>query len=239
VTGVGQPNVTPSDGSDLRLSKLVSVADEGIMADLPQWLRDPLLAAVIAALGYVAKLLIEEVSRWHTRRSARRARLVALQSQLLATRRVFEIQNELVQGLCSEIKAANPDIRVSSYDEILAAGYPRLDERQKLVHGLIRAYTINAMGPLNRSMIEWLASDTYFKGQPGTGAPGDLPSNLQTLEAHLLLWRAKYEVWIPEKPERAIVYMADEQRHGVGFPTGIETLIARVTGGPVKVARTQ
>jgi hypothetical protein len=43
------------------------------MADLPQWLRDPLLAAVIAALGYVAKLLIDEVSRWQTR-----ARLVAL-----------------------------------------------------------------------------------------------------------------------------------------------------------------
>ena len=66
------------------------------MADVPQWLRDPLLAAVIAALGYVAKLLIEEVTRWQARRSERRARLVALQSQLLATRRVFEIQNELV-----------------------------------------------------------------------------------------------------------------------------------------------
>jgi hypothetical protein len=207
------------------------------MADLPQWLRDPLLAAVIAALGYVAKLLIDEVSRWQTRRSERRARLVALQSQLIASKRVFEIQNELVRGLCKEIEAANSDIRGSSYDEVLVADYPRLDQRQKLVHGLIRAYTINAIRPLNLGMIEWLASDTHFKGQPGTGAPDDLASNLQTLEAHLLLWRAKYEFWIPDKPERAIVYMADEQQHGVGFPTGIEVLIARVTGGPVKVAK--
>src|SRR5262245_62782631 len=101
------------------------------MIDLPQWLRDPLLAAVIAALGYVAKLLIEEVARWQTRRSQRLATLVALQSQLLASRRVFEIQNKLVEELCAEIEAANPDIRGSSYDEVLAAGYPRLDQQQK------------------------------------------------------------------------------------------------------------
>src|SRR5262249_59899007 len=126
---------------------------------------------------------------------------------------VFEIKNERVRELCKKIGAETPGIRGSSYDEILARGYPRLDERQKLMHGLIRAYTINAMRPLNLGMIEWLTADTYFKGQPGTGTPDDLASNLQTLEAHLLLWRAKYEFWIPEKPERAIVYMADEQQH--------------------------
>jgi hypothetical protein len=59
----------------------------------------------------------------------------------------------------------------------------------------------------------------------------------QSADARSVLWRAKYEFWIPDKPERAIVYMADEQQHGVGFPTGIEVLIARVTGGPVKVAK--
>jgi hypothetical protein len=79
-------------------------------------------------------------------------------------------------------------------------------------------------------MIDWLASDTYFKGRTGKGTVADLARELQTLEAHLLLWRAKYDFWIPGRPERAIVFMADEREHGIGFPTGIEVLIARLTG---------
>jgi hypothetical protein len=202
----------------------------------PEWLRTPLIAAVIAALGYVAKLAIEELSRWRSIRRERRANLVALQSLLLASKRVFEIQNDLVRRLCSEIEATHPDL-TGPYDEVLASAYTRMDERQKLIHGLIRAYTINAMRPLNLAMIDWLARDTHFKGHAATGSADDLASNLQTLEAHLLLWRAKYEFWIPDKPARAIVYMLDESEHGVGFPTGIEQLIERVTGGPIRRSR--
>jgi hypothetical protein len=209
------------------------------MAEFPQWVMAPLLAAVIAALGYVAKLLIEEVIQWRARRSERQSKLLALQSQLLAARVVFEIQNGLAVGLCEEIEAENPDLRGLLYDEVLAAGYPQLNERQKREHGVIRAYTVHAMRPLNMGMIEWLAADTYFKGQRGTGANDDLASKLHKLEAHLLLWRAKYEFWIPKKPERVLVYMADENQHGAEFPKGIEELIARVTGVPVKVAKTQ
>jgi hypothetical protein len=203
------------------------------MDSFPEWLGTPLIAAVIAALGYVAKLAIEALARWRSIRRERRSNLVALQSLLLASKRVFEIQNELVRGLCGELETAHPDLR-GPYDEILANGHPRMNEQQKLVHGLIRAYTVNALRPLNTAMIDWLAKDTYFKGQAAMGSADDLASNLQTLEAHLLLWRAKYEFWIPDKPERAIVYMLDEREHGIGFPTGIEQLVAKVTGGPVR-----
>jgi hypothetical protein len=197
----------------------------------PEWFRTPLIAAIIAALGYVAKLAIEELSRWRSIGRERRSNLVALQSLLLASKRVFEIQNELVRRLSNEIEATHPDL-TGPYDEILASAYTRMDERQKLIHGLIRAYTMNAMRPLNLAMIDWLARDTHFKG-----STDDLASNLQTLEAHLLLWRAKYEFWIPDKPERAIVYMLDESEHGIGFPMGIEGLIERVTGGPIRRSR--
>ncbi len=202
---------------------------------MPEWLWTPLIGAVIAALGYVAKLAVEELALRRAIRRERRSKLVALQSLLLASKRVFEIQNKLIRRLCHEIESENPQLS-GPYDEVLASGYPRMNERQKLDHGLIRAYTTNAMHPLNLAMIDWLATDTYFKGQAGTGSPDDLASNLQTLEAHLLLWRAKYTFWIPDKPERAIVYMADENEQGVGFPTGIEDLIMKVTGGPVRTA---
>jgi len=45
------------------------------------------------------------------------------------------------------------------------------------------------------------------------------------LQAHLLLWLAKYEIWIPASPEHALVYLADEKEHGVGFPRGLDELV--------------
>ena len=36
-----------------------------------------------------------------------------------------------------------------------------------------------------------------------------------------MLWHAKYEAWIPNHPEHALVYMADEKHHGLGFPGAI------------------
>ena len=199
----------------------------------PAWLGAPVVAAVFAALGYVSKLLIEEFTKWRSRHYERRSKLVVLQSLLLASRRVYEIQNELVRQLYGDLPEMYRGVG-KSFDEVFAATYPEMKEQHKLMHGLIRAYTIHAMRPLNQAMIDWLAADTYFKGQAGSGSTEDLASNLQTLEAHLLLWRAKHDFWIPDRPERAIVYMADERAHGVGFPTGIEAVIAKKTGGPIK-----
>ena len=49
-----------------------------------------------------------------------------------------------------------------------------------------------------------------------------LAAELVKLESHLLLWIAKYKAWIPEHNEHALVYMADENEHGLGFPSGID-----------------
>ncbi len=204
------------------------------MVSLPEWLGTPLIGAVIAALGYVSKLAIDGLSKWKTVRRERRAKLVALQSFLLASKTVFDIQNALVERLCREIHNAHPDVD-GTYDRILAAGYALLDERQKLEHGLIRNYTSNCLHPLNVEMINWLSADTYFKGAGKKGKTKKLSSALQRLEAHLILWRAKYEFWIPSKPEHAIVYMADEEGHGISFPKGIEALVAEITGGTIEL----
>ena len=55
-----------------------------------------------------------------------------------------------------------------------------------------------------------------------------LGQQLNTLDAHLLLWLAKYETWIPEHPDNALVYLADEEQHGVPFPHGIEDTVGDV-----------
>jgi hypothetical protein len=201
---------------------------------VPEWLGTPLVAALIAATGYVVKLVIDGVSNWNRQRRERRAKLVALQSFLLASGAVYGIQITLIRSLCAEIQEAHPEIN-GGYDQILAAGYPLLNERQKLRHGLIRNYTIHCLYPLNVEMINWLSADTFFKGAGKEGSWKYLSIALQQLEAHLILWRAKYKFWIPDKPERAIVFMADEEHEGIGFPVGIEALIRAVTGGKLQL----
>jgi hypothetical protein len=119
---------------------------EATLDNYSQCLLNPLLVGVLAGLGYVAKLIIEAAAQCRRRGLQRQARLVTLQSQLLASRKVFEIQHELVKQLSHEIKNVKLDICESTYDEILAAGYPHLDDQQKLVHGLIRAYRSTRYG---------------------------------------------------------------------------------------------
>ena len=48
------------------------------------------------------------------------------------------------------------------------------------------------------------------------------------LEIHLLLWRAKFEYWIPNNPEHCVVYMADEKKHGLGFPPKTDDAVETV-----------
>lgn len=200
------------------------------MPHVPEGVEAALFGAVIAAVGYVGKLLIETGVKWNANRLARRARLVDLLSLLLASKKAFEIQNELVFRLCEKIRSGHPAID-GPYDEVLAQGYPLLDEQQKLEHGLIRHYTTDCIHPLNLQTVDWLSKDDHFKGRGRTRAQRELSGKLQALFAHLMLWRAKYDFWIPNRPERAIVYLEDENRHGIGFPTGIEELIARAAGG--------
>lgn len=56
----------------------------------------------------------------------------------------------------------------------------------------------------------------------GKGLNTRLADKLAALEVHLQLWQAKYSVWIPENLTHSLVYLADEEEHGVGFPRGIE-----------------
>ena|GEM_PF-1453102 len=187
------------------------------------------VGAVIAALGYCANLAVQEFQERRSRRDARKSSLIELQSLLLALYTAFRTQRRLLRSLAQEIKESNRGIGDVGYDKALALGFPKLTDEQKLRHGLIRSYTMRALRPLNMSILEWLSKDRYFKSQGS-----ELGLKLRQLEAHLILWSAKYEFWIPDRPERAIVFLADEEQQGTGFPKGIEALVCQETGTPFK-----
>ncbi len=186
------------------------------------------LAALLAALGFLGKQVFDSWLSWRRQRRERLARLGVLRSLLLASREVFDAQVQLRRSLCRTYCEKQPNLEGLAYDEVLASGYANASNDEKTLHGLVRQYTVSAIKPLNAEMREWLRADDYFKVAGHSRALRGLSPALQKLEAHLVLWSAKYDFWIPNNPERALVYLADEHGHGVGFPTGIEDLVSAV-----------
>jgi len=125
----------------------------------------------------------------------------------------------------------------SGYEAVFEAAFPTMTEAEQQLHGVVRAYTVNGLKPLNEAMVKWLQADTEFK-LAASDRPHDVnvAKLLAELEPHLLMWLAKYAAWIPDSPAHALVYLADEENHGVPFPKGIEKVIGESLGIDTKAA---
>jgi hypothetical protein len=207
------------------------------MADLtavPQWVGTAVLGALLAVLGYIAKQLAEWGASLRAAERARRARLAELLALIRAGDVAFWIQGENRDRLVHLLQTRNPSLQPGGqgFDHLLASAYPSMSPDERELHAVIRGITVHTLRPLNDGILAWLKVDTDFRVRPpGQGPREQLARYLTDLEAHLLLWRAKYEAWIPDHPERALVYLADEKRHGIGFPDGGTALVTTLLHG--------
>jgi len=221
-----------------------------MLLQIPEW-RAAAATIIIAALSWSGKKIWDWRSAVLEIKKARQAKLVELYSLLRAGRVSYEIQkehrsklleligknhNSMGHGIWNLVTSSGNDrewdgvgkecIQENPMEEIISESFFYLYPSEKDLHYIIRGITINAILPVNEALQEWLKNDNYFKGQLNRrDIYGKLALNLADLEAHLLLWRAKFEVWIPDNPERAIVYMYDENRHGVPFPPELENIV--------------
>jgi hypothetical protein len=201
------------------------------MSDLntfPEWLGTALIGAVIAALGYVSKLLIDAWTAWRHTRSARLSKLLKMSSLLHSSYTAFLIQREHVDRLWGMIQNNHPDHRADrpGFERHFTRLFDQFTPEEAELHGIIRSITEHTLHPLNQQMSEWLGADIDFRTARGAeGKRGQLANQLNLLDSHLLLWLAKYQAWIPADRRHALVYLADEERHGIGFPRGIEHLV--------------
>jgi hypothetical protein len=202
------------------------------IAQFPEWLGAALIGAVLASLGYVGKLIVEAWNSYRNARNEQRARLVELHCLLKAGKTSYLIQHELRSRLDALIAKNQPNLpNEGGVEKRFTAAYKKFSPTEKELHSLIQSITVHSLKPTNEAMAKWLKNDTYFKAQRlDDSLSGRLASQLFDLEAHLLLWSAKYEAWIPGHPEHALVYLADEERHGVGFPKGIDSVIEEAIG---------
>lgn len=202
------------------------------LSDVPDWPGTAVVAAVLAAVGYVAKLLIELIRDVRRSRAEKRARLLELASLLRATRVLFLVQNQLAVRLAEALRSAHPDAPSGSgYEDLFATQFDTFTPDQKALHEIIRGITEHSLRPLNKALSKWLRKDLTFR--TGYRAKGDwrrLAEKLGELETHLLLWHAKYDSWIPGEPRHALVYLADEQQHGIAFPEGLDDLVGTLVG---------
>jgi hypothetical protein len=187
-----------------------------------------LVPALVAALGYVGKQIAESLREWRAVREQRRARLHQLGALLQASQAAFRVQRAQVGRLAQRLAAKHGDELEASvaYERLFSRLYDQFDSDEKDLHRVIRAYTEHGLRPLNEAMLAWLRADIDHRTTDGkSGKKLELAKLLNQLDAHLLLWLAKYEAWIPNRPQHALVYLADEEEHGLGFPHGIDDAV--------------
>jgi hypothetical protein len=203
------------------------------IVSLPEWLTTALVAAALATLGFVGKQVLEWIVALRAVRRVRRAKLVTLLSLLNGSAAVYRVQAILRNNLLKSLMQRSPDLKSSGpgYESIFSAAFPTLTDEERKLHTMIRGYTVNGLKPLNEAMVQWLQADTEFKlARSRKRNLRALARKLSALEPHLLMWLAKYAAWIPETPSHALVYLGDEEGHGVPFPKHIENTIEVVLG---------
>ena len=199
----------------------------------PAFWQPALLGALIAALGYLGKLVTDFIREWLSTTRKRQARLAELLALLRAGDVTFLVQKDIRDRLRGLIFVRSPELRSErlGFDRLFSIAYPNMAPEELRLHSLVRAYTFHTLKPLNDKLLDWLRSDEHFRGLSSSDHRyGELAVYLPRLEVHLLLWRAKYEQWIPTGPDHCLVYLADEESHGVGFPHGGTALVAALLG---------
>jgi hypothetical protein len=199
------------------------------VTSLPQWIGAAILGALIALIGWLGKQLVAWFAALRAEERQRRAQLAELLALLRAGDVAFRVQKDNRNRLSELIRVRDPTSAKLPYDKQFAGAFPSMPDNERELFEIIRAYTIFTFQPLNAALLKWLAADVTFRVRaPGQTRRAQLANYLADLEAHLLLWQAKYNAWIPDHPERALVYLEDEERHGVRFPQGGTKLVEAI-----------
>jgi hypothetical protein len=185
-----------------------------------------LITASLTAGGFLIKSII---GAWKRSRAEERATLAEIQrfaALLKSSEVLFKVQIQQARDLLSELREKNAKIdEDAGYESNFTKLYEQFTPEERTAHSMIRSIT-DALAKVNAQMGEWLEKDTQFKTAAVDSTDRDLLAEmLYQLEVHLHMWHAKYARWIPDNPAHAIVFLADEQNHGVGFPMGLDPVI--------------
>jgi hypothetical protein len=207
---------------------------------LTSWMSEAIGTGITAIAGFFAKHIWDYYSNRKQLTYDRIRKIEDLKGLLEESRNLYVMQNKLLVRLVSEmsqrIDVMHPSIQ--GYESFLTEYYDHMIEHEKDTHSIIRGTTMNSIQIVNGEMLTWLKADKEFKINSvkqlrASDLGGEFASKLNKLELHLNLWRDKYNVWM-ENEKHCVVYLDDEEKHGEGFPRGIEDMVDEVLAELVK-----
>lgn len=197
---------------------------------MSSWISEMLGTGIASILGFFAKYGWDYFQSKRRIQQDRIKKLETLKGLLVESGNLFVMQNRLLKRLVStmsdRLKIQSPDS--IGYQSFICEHYEKMDEHERDMHSVIRGTTMNSMKIVNAEMLKWLKEDNEFKinsvkhirDKFGEG----VSDQLNQLELHLNLWHDKYAVWM-ESEKHCVVYLDDDEKHGVGFPNGIENVL--------------
>ena len=197
---------------------------------MSSWISEAIGTGLASIFGFFAKYGWDYFQAKKQVQKDRIKRLETLKGMLVESGNLFVMQNKLLNRLVStmteRLKLDSPDS--IGFQSFICDHYEQMDEHERDMHSVIRGTTMNSMKIVNTEMLKWLKEDNEFKINSvkyirekfGEG----VADQLNQLELHLNLWHDKYAVWM-ESEKHCVVYLDDDEKHGVGFPTGIENVI--------------
>ena len=194
---------------------------------MPEWLLRALISALFAAVGFFGRDIYMRSKQQGIDKAAELDRLKELSSLLDESYVIFVSQNNQVKRLRNMLLQNHGEkVPVDlSYDDIFYKMYDDFTQEEAELQSIIRSTTINSQRRVNQAMSKWLENDKSFKNST---QHKQLAEMLNALGLHLNQWHDKYEAMIPNDKRRSLVYLADEDKHGIRFPQGIEKVVSEI-----------
>lgn len=200
---------------------------------IPEWLMTTLTTGLTAALGVAGKYVWDYAMEKRALRQTRIAKLEKLKGLLNESNGLFNMQNKLVCRLALDVQTRlNPSGSLVEttvgYEAFFVQNYDAFTEVEKDSHAMIRATTLNSINRVNDEMLKWMEDSLDLKSNTvkclKKTCGKELGDALSQLELHLNLWQDKFAIWMKNE-KHCVVYLADEEHHGVGFPKEVGALV--------------
>ena len=194
------------------------------LEQIPDWFGEAIFGAMGAVLGFFGKIWWEGFSMKRTRKSETVISLRCLQTLLEDSKSVYQSQNYMARRLLKLLREKYPleAEKGLGFDETFYCLFERMDVDERELQSLIRSTTMNSMKRLNEELQRWININQAFRvlTQPSE-TRSNFAKELQQLELHLNQWLDKYNANMSREERRSLVYLADEKKHGKGFPKDI------------------
>ena len=192
---------------------------------MPEYLGEAIIGAVFAVLGFFGKVLFDFVRARRVEKHSQRSELFKLVDLLEESHSIYRSQNYQARRLRKLLQENHPEETkgIKGFDELFYQLHHFFNDEERELQSLIRSTTMHSLHRVNEELRSWLDRNGYFRRRyEGNMDLDELGTQLRLLNDHLNQWFDKYNTWIPNDEHRSLVYLADEKKHGIGFPKMLE-----------------